>query len=67
MKSLRTLLLVLALSGPVYAGVIQNGVTQPPPPDPITAEATDEPTETAEQTPTVTDVFLTVVRVLGLL
>jgi hypothetical protein len=72
MKLFRTLVVVLALSGSVYAGVIQNGVVQPPPPPtPVTTETTplSEPAETEaiEQTPTVTELFLTVVSILGLI
>jgi hypothetical protein len=76
MKLFRVLALTLALSSSVYAGNIQNGVVQPPPPDPATAQtvvvqsAPVEPATTqttTEQTPTVAEILLTVVRVLGLI
>lgn len=62
MKLFRVLVLTLALSGSVYAGNIQNGIVQPPPSEPTNATHT-----TTEQTPTVTEILLTVVRVLGLI
>jgi hypothetical protein len=68
MKLFRTLVLTLALSGSVYAGNIQNGIV--PPPQPASTEQpapliSEEPK--TEQTPTATEILLTVVRVLGLI
>ena len=71
MKLTRTPLLVLALSGSAYAGNMQNGVAPPPQP---TNEQTEEQTtevtsETPEETapPTLTEIVLTVVSVMGLI
>ena len=62
MKLFRVLVLTLALSGSVFAGNIQNGIVQPPPSEPTNATQT-----TTEQTPTVTEILMAVVRVLGLI
>jgi len=75
MKLTRTLILMLALAGPAYAGNMQNGSPTPPPQqaqstEPMTTTDTQATTETAEttpQAPTVTEVILTVVSVLGLI
>lgn len=64
MKLIKTLILVLALTGSAYAGDIQNAVTAPPPQAPATQPATTS--ETA-QAPTVTEIVLTVVSISGLL
>jgi hypothetical protein len=65
MKLTRALFLVLLLSGSVYAGNMQNGITDPPPDQQATQPTTTSATETP-QTPTVTEIVLTVVSVLGL-
>ena len=68
MKLVRVLMLTLVLTGSAYAGDIQNGVAPPPQqaqaPTPTTASATT--TETTPQTPTVTEIVLTVVSISGL-
>lgn len=76
MKLTRTLILVLALAGSAYAGNIQNGVATPPPQqqtqtaEPVATPESTETTETAEtasQAPTMTEIVLTVVSILGLI
>lgn len=82
MKLTRTLILMLALAGSAYAGNIQNESPQPPPPQragiihnespqpaPQQQTQSTEPITTPDgtQAPTVTEIVLTVVSILGLI
>ena len=60
LKFIRTTVLILTLSGSVFAGDIQNGLQPNPTPTPHTSTV-EEPTEVlvidAEQEPTTTEVI----------